>query len=62
MKPGMLMSYQAGAKYDPLEPGKEGSIDRGGCMNLLSPSRMVSKNAPGMVSNSINIELERWEG
>jgi len=61
MKPGVLMSYQAGAKYDPLEPGKPGSIDRGGCVNLLSPARMVSKNAPGMVSNSINVEIERWE-
>ena len=61
MKPGVLMSYQAGAKYDPLEPGKPGSIDRGGCVNLLSPSRMVSKNAPGMVSNSINVELDKWE-
>ena len=62
MKPTVCMSYQAGAKYDPLEPGKPGSIDRGGCMNLLTPSRMVSKNAPGMVSNSVNIEIERWEG
>ena len=61
MKPGVLMSYQAGAKYDPLEPGKPGSIDRGGRVNLLSPARMVSKNAPGMVSNSINVEIERWE-
>ncbi|MCL1896314.1 MAG: molybdopterin-dependent oxidoreductase [Clostridiales bacterium] len=62
MKPGVLMSYQAGAKYDPLEPGKPGSIDRGGCVNLLTPSRMVSKNAPGMVSNSVCAEIERWEG
>lgn len=62
MKPGVMMAYQAGAKYDPLEPGKEFSIDRGGCMNLLSPYRMVSKNAPGMVSNSINVEIEKWEG
>ena len=32
---GLVHSYQAGAKYDPLEPGKAGSIDKGGCMNLL---------------------------
>lgn len=61
MKPGCCIAYQAGAKYDPLEPGKEGSPDRGGCMNLLSPSRLVSPNAPGMVSNSIDIEIERWD-
>ncbi len=61
VKPGVVMTYQAGAKYDPLEPGKEGSIDRGGCMNLLTPSRHVSKYAPGMVSNSSNVEIEKWE-
>ncbi len=62
MKPGCMMAYQAGAKYDPLQPGVDKSIDRGGCMNLLTPSRLVSKNAPGMVSNSVNIEVEKWEG
>ena len=34
-RPGLLHSYQAGAKYDPLEPGNADSIDRGGCVNLL---------------------------
>jgi trimethylamine-N-oxide reductase (cytochrome c) len=61
IKEGNVLAYQAGAKYDPLEPGKPGSIDRGGCVNLLTPSRMVSKNAPGMACNSVNIEIERWE-
>ena len=48
---------EAGAKYDPLEPGKAGSIDRGGCVNLLTPSRMVSKNAPGEAKNSCLVEI-----
>ena len=61
IKQGNVMSYQAGAKYDPLEPGKPGSIDRGGCVNLLTPSRMVSKNAPGMACNSVCVEIEKWE-
>jgi molybdopterin guanine dinucleotide-containing S/N-oxide reductase-like protein len=61
MIPGAMMAYQAGSKYDPLEPGKAGTTDRGGCMNLMSPSRMVSKNAPGMACNSICCEIERWE-
>jgi len=58
---GTLHSYQAAAKYDPLEPGKAGSIDRGGCMNLLTPSRWVSKNAPGMACNSCLVEICKWE-
>jgi len=60
-RPGTVHSYQAGAKYDPLEPGKPGSIDKGGCVNLLTPSRMVSKNAPGMANNSCLVEITKWE-
>jgi len=62
VRPGLLHTYQAGAKYDPLQPGVAGSIDKGGCMNLLTPSRLVSKNAPGMANNSCLVEVEKWEG
>lgn len=62
VKEGTILVYQAGAKYDPLEPGKPGSIDRGGVANLLTPSKMVSPNAPGMACNSTCVEVEKWEG
>ena len=62
LRPGVVHSYHASAKYDPLEPGKPGSIDRGGCVNLLTPSRLLSKNAPGMAPNSCLIEISKWEG
>ncbi|MFC1901423.1 molybdopterin-dependent oxidoreductase [Chloroflexota bacterium] len=61
IKPGAIHSYQASARYDPLEPGNPKSVDRGGCVNLLTPSRMVSKNAPGMAPNSCQIEITKWE-
>ena len=61
VRPGTVHTYQAGAKYDPIEPGKPGSIDKGGCVNLLTPSRMVSKNAPGMANNSCLVEITKWE-
>lgn len=61
VRPGLVHSYQAGAKYDPLEPGKPGSIDKGGVTNLLTPARMVSKNAPGMANNSCLVEICKWE-
>ena len=60
--PGVIHSYGCTAKYDPLEPGKPGSLDRGGCVNLLTSSRMLSKNAPGMTPNSCLIEIRKWEG
>ena len=60
IRPGIVHSYASSAKYDPLEPGKAGSVDRGGCVNLLTSSRMLSKNAPGMTPNSCLIEIEKW--
>ena len=62
IRPGTVHSFQAAAKYDPLEPGKPGSIDKGGCMNLLTPAKMVSKYAPGMANNSCLVEICKWEG
>ena len=60
-RPGMVHSYQAGANYDPLQPGVAESIDRGGCVNLLSHSRMTSKNAYGEANMSFLVEVCKWE-
>jgi len=62
VRPGVIHSYASSAKYDPLIPGKDDSPDKGGCVNILTPSRMTSKNAPGMTPNSCLIEIEKWEG
>ena len=61
IRPGVVHSYESSGKYDPLEPGKPGSVDKGGCVNLLTPARMISKNAPGMANNSCLIEISKWE-
>lgn len=61
VRPGVIHSYESCGQYDPLEPGRAGSTDRGGCVNLLTPSRMLSKNAPGMAPNSCLIEISKWE-
>jgi molybdopterin guanine dinucleotide-containing S/N-oxide reductase-like protein len=61
IRPGVIHSYESSIKYDPLEPGKPGSVDRGGCMNQLTPSRMMSKNVAGMAPNSCLIEIKKWE-
>jgi molybdopterin guanine dinucleotide-containing S/N-oxide reductase-like protein len=60
VKPGVIHSYCSCGKYDPLERGKVGSIDKGGCVNLLTNGTMMSKNAPGMAPNSCLIEIEKW--
>ncbi len=59
--PGVIHSYEGSSKYDPMEHGKSGSVDRGGCVNLLTPSRTMSKNTPGIASNSCLVEVAKWE-
>jgi len=61
MRPGVIHCYESSSTYDPLEPGKPGSVERAGCVNLLTPARMISKNAPGMAPNSCLIEMCKWE-
>jgi anaerobic selenocysteine-containing dehydrogenase len=58
---GVVHSYGCSAKYDPLMP-VPGATDKGGCINLLTSSRMLSKYAPGMTPNSCLIEVRKWEG
>jgi trimethylamine-N-oxide reductase (cytochrome c) len=61
VRPGVVHSYEGAASYDPIEPGKAGTTDKGGCVNMLTPSRMVSQNVPGMAPNSCLIEIRKWE-
>jgi trimethylamine-N-oxide reductase (cytochrome c) len=58
---GIIHSYGCSAKYDPLVPGKSGSTDKAGCVNLLTSSRLLSKNVPGMTPNSCLCEIRKWE-
>jgi molybdopterin guanine dinucleotide-containing S/N-oxide reductase-like protein len=62
IRPGVIHCYASSGKYDPLEPGKAYSPDRGGCINLLTPIRMMSQNAPGMAPNSCLVEIGKWDG
>ena len=61
LRPGVVHSYGSAGKYDPVEQGKPGSVDKGGCINLLTSCRMMSKNAPGMAPNSCLVEISDWE-
>ena len=38
-----------------------GATDRGGCVNILTSKRWLSKNAPGMAPNSCLIECRKGE-
>jgi trimethylamine-N-oxide reductase (cytochrome c) len=62
VRPGVIHSYASSALYDPLTPGDPNAIDKGGCVSILTPARIMSKNVPGMTPNSCLIEIEKWEG
>jgi trimethylamine-N-oxide reductase (cytochrome c) len=58
--PGILHSYESSAVYDPVgEP--DHSPDRGGCMNLLTPSRMMIRRSHALAANSCLVQVEAWK-
>lgn len=57
---GVMHSYGCSAKYDPITT-ETGATDRGGCVNILTSKRWLSKNVPGMAPNSCLIECRKWE-
>jgi trimethylamine-N-oxide reductase (cytochrome c) len=45
-----------GARYDPIVPGV---LDRGGAINTITPRKIQSCNATGMVSGGFLVDIER---
>lgn len=61
LPPGTVHSYESSANYHPLgEPGI--SAERGGCINQLTPSRMMIKRSHSMAANSCLVQIEVWKG
>ncbi len=59
VRPGLVHAYESSAVYDPLGlPGE--SDDRGGCVNILTPSRMQIKHSHSTAANSCLIQVEKW--
>ena len=58
LPPGTLLAYEGSAIYEPTgEPGA--SPDRGGCINLLTPSRNIIRKSHSTASNSCLVEVAR---
>jgi anaerobic selenocysteine-containing dehydrogenase len=58
VRPGLVHSYESSAVYDPVgAPGF--SDDRGGCVNLLTPSRMQIKKSHASAANSCLVQVEK---
>ncbi|OFZ97623.1 MAG: pyrogallol hydroxytransferase large subunit [Betaproteobacteria bacterium RIFCSPLOWO2_02_FULL_62_17] len=58
---GVVHCYSASAVYDPIgEPGY--SVDRGGCINNLTPKRSIAAKTSGTAANSCLAQVEIWDG
>jgi trimethylamine-N-oxide reductase (cytochrome c) len=57
---GVCHGYESSAIYAPMgEPGK--SVDRGGCLNLLTPERSQTKSTHALAGANALVEIEPWD-
>ncbi|MCC6778588.1 MAG: molybdopterin-dependent oxidoreductase, partial [Hyphomicrobiales bacterium] len=58
---GVCHGYESAAIYEPMgEPGK--SVDRGGCLNLLTPERTQTKSTHSIAGANSLVQVELWDG
>src|SRR5262249_58823480 len=58
---GVAHGYESSAIYDPLgEPGK--SVDRGGCLQLLTPERTETKTPHSAARANTPVPNRPWRG
>ena len=58
---GVCHGYESSAVYEPMgEPGK--SVDRGGCLNLLTPERTQTKSTHSLAGANALVQVELWDG
>ncbi|MFL5108298.1 MAG: molybdopterin dinucleotide binding domain-containing protein, partial [Xanthobacteraceae bacterium] len=58
---GVCHGYESSAVYAPMgEPGK--TVDRGGCLNLLTPERTQTKTTHSLAGANSLVQIEVWDG
>jgi molybdopterin guanine dinucleotide-containing S/N-oxide reductase-like protein len=58
---GVCHGYESSAIYEPMgEPGK--SVERGGCLNTLTPHRTQTKSTHSLAGAQALVEIEPWDG
>jgi trimethylamine-N-oxide reductase (cytochrome c) len=61
LRPGVVSASTGSAEYRPVgEPGN--STDLGGCVNLLNPSKSITKKTHSIRANLSLIQIEKWTG
>lgn len=58
--PQVVKTYESSAEVDLFDDPRYGRVDRGGCLNMLTPRRPQVRGTEGMASNSCLVNVERW--
>ncbi|NLO48139.1 MAG: hypothetical protein GX111_07475, partial [Clostridiales bacterium] len=56
-----IHAYGSSGIYNPTEPGKT-TMEIGGCVNILTPGRLIGDMVPGMAPNSTLLDVRKYEG
>lgn len=57
-----VVQIATGAWFDPLVPGKIGSLEKHGNPNVLTPDRRTSKLAQGPAAQSVLVQIKKFSG
>lgn len=57
-----VVRLSEGAWYDPVEPGKIGSLCKNGCANVLTIDLPTSKLADGNIAHTTLVNIEKYKG
>lgn len=58
---GVVHSYESCSDYTPVGiPGA--SPEKSGCINILTPSRFITKRSHGLSVNACLVEVRKWKG
>jgi anaerobic selenocysteine-containing dehydrogenase len=58
---GVVKSFEASAEYQPIEVDGE-TVDIGGCLNVLTPSRTAIHGTSSMAPNACLVQVMAWAG
>ena len=60
VRAGVLKGFESSAEVDFIDT-RSGLVDRGGCLNLLTPDRRMIQGTEGVAGNSCLVEIEPWD-
>jgi hypothetical protein len=58
--PGVVKAFESSSEYETFEDPRYGRVERGGCLNVLTPKRPQVRGTDGMASSACQVDVARW--